>query len=402
LPFLTIYHVFYEDPDVLPAHVFEVCAHLARAGHRVSLFSRLDPSLVDLSQLANLGVTLVRVPGLQVRGLSEPAFLASLARVLAPRAREDRPDALYVRHSGASAACAVLARALSIPLILEVNDNTLARTRYTGVRRLKSAWIRAYERFAFPRADLIFPVTDGIRDWIAASFPVAPDRVQTLENGVDDVRFSPLDPAACRERFAIPPDRPVAGYLGSFFEWAGLDLLVEAAPAILEKVPNALFVLGGGEEPCFSRLQELAREAGISHAFRFFGRVPYEDAPAFINTMDLCLAPANFTDPGTGISAQKVMAYLACGKPVAGSDIRGLGDLLEREGAGVSFPMGDPGALARAVAQFLPDAPRLAAMGQAGRTLAQTRSWSVQTAHIAEMAGELSKRRKRGLEGSPL
>jgi len=85
------------------------------------------------------------------------------------------------------------------------------------------------------------------------------------------------------------------------------------------------------------------------------------------------VAPAQFANTRSGISPQKVYAYLACERPVVGSDINGLGDVLVKEGAGLSFPAGDAAALAQAVVQLLADPAKAKAMGQRGRHLVLAR-----------------------------
>ena len=84
--------------------------------------------------------------------------------------------------------------------------------------------------------------------------------------------------------------------------------------------------------------------------------------------MDVCVAPAFFDDLQSGISSQKVFAYLACGKPVVASDIPGLGDMLEKKHIGVSFPMGDHKSLAEAIIDLLSKRERLKDMGERGRS----------------------------------
>jgi glycosyltransferase involved in cell wall biosynthesis len=241
---------------------------------------------------------------------------------------------------------------------------------------LKRCWVRFYERFAFPWADLLLPVTDGIARWLVEEHATPVGAIRTVPNGVSLERFRPADRTACRVRFGLPPEAKIVGYLGSLFPWAGLDTLIDAAPEIVHHMPEALFVIGGGDEPCYSQWVERTRSAGLARHFRFFGAVDWGDASDLINSFDLCVAPALFKNTASGISSQKVLSYLACGKPVVGSDLCGLGDMLESNGVGMSFAMGDPRALASAVLRCLSDPLHLQRMQQSARQLVEQRySW---------------------------
>ena len=89
------------------------------------------------------------------------------------------------------------------------------------------------------------------------------------------------------------------------------------------------------------------------------------------------MAPKIFKETRSGISSLRVFAYLACGKPVIGSNIPGLGDMLEREGAGLSYPMGDSRAFGEAISRVLADKDQARAMGEKGRDFVLARhSWA--------------------------
>jgi len=108
---------------------------------------------------------------------------------------------------------------------------------------------------------------------------------------------------------------------------------------------------------------------GVGHAFRFVGEVSWDRAPAFVNTFDVAVAPAQFANTRSGISPQKVYAYLACGRPVVGSDLEGLGDMLVREGVGLSFKAGDVNGLGDAIVRVLTDQPLADSMRQRARAV---------------------------------
>lgn len=390
---LSIFYIYYDSLNVMPIHTHEVITHLDKNGNHIKVFGRMDKNFPLWRDNPGENITLLNVPVVSVRFIDEPCFLAALFFRLLVHCYKDRPDIIYVRHAGASLVATIAGRLFKIPVCLEINDITIKRTRFAGIYRLKKLWIRFYELISFFLADSIMTVTDGISDWIANNHRVPKNVLTTIPNGVDTDRFLPGDMADCRQKFDLPQDSLVVGYLGSFFPWAGLEIFVDAAPLILEKYPSVLFVLGGGNEPYYSHLQNLVAKKNLHEKVRFFGAVNWEDASDFINAMDICVAPACFENLESGISSQKVLAYLACGKPVIGSDIPGLGDMLEDQGVGRSFIMGNHKSLAKSAIFLLDDMKRTRAMKKKCRDFAvNRRSWAVIVRDMEVILNRLANR----------
>jgi glycosyltransferase involved in cell wall biosynthesis len=350
---MRIAYTYLDRQDVMPIHSLDVIRELSRLGHDVTLFASLTPASALAGDLTRLGVEIIRIPSLPVRVLNEFSFLVCLGLQLMRHGLRRRPDIIYIRHASPSLVAGWVGKLLRVPVCLEINDILLKRTDYREIPFCKRLWVRFYERFAFPLAARLFPVTDGINGWLQNVHGIPAGVVQTMPNGVNLERFRPGDAQACRIRFSLPPGAQVVGYLGSIFHWAGLETLIDAAPEIVRRMPDTLFVVGGGDEPCYTQLMERVRTVEFADHFRFFGAVDWKDASDFINTFDLAVAPAFFKNAESGISSQKVLAYLACGKPVVGSDLRGLGDMLESHQVGKSFRMGDSQSLAQVILRCL-------------------------------------------------
>jgi glycosyltransferase involved in cell wall biosynthesis len=202
--------------------------------------------------------------------------------------------------------------------------------------------------------------------------------IVTIPNGVNPVRFCSNDMQRCRRKYNLSKSSLIVGYLGSLYNWAGIEYLIEAGKNIISSFPNVLFVIGGGEEPYLSLLIKKVQSQRLDDYFKFFGSIKWDDASDFINTFDIAVAPVFFNNLDSGISSQKVFAYLSCGKPVIGSDIPGLGDMLEKEGVGISFPMGDSIALSRAIIRLFRDDDIISSMGKKARKLVlNSYSWEI-------------------------
>ncbi|MHA1940173.1 MAG: glycosyltransferase family 4 protein [Candidatus Hodarchaeales archaeon] len=351
----------------MPIHSFEVITELAKKGHHIYLFACLNENAVYLKDWVSLNITVIKVPHLSLRIIGELAFLLCLLIKLFIHQIRCRCDLIYVRHGSISIIGSLIGKIYKTPVCIEVNDIVSKRAEFKKVNILKRIWIHIYETISFFLADKIFPVTDSISNWIKIRYQVRSNKIVTVANGVNTDRFTEGELVKCRNKFNLPQPALIIGYLGSLFNWAGLEYLIKAAPSVISAFPNVLFVIGGGEEPYLSKLQQDVAAKNLSSHIKFFGVVDWKDASDFINTFNLSVAPVFFENTESGISSQKVLAYLACGKPVIGSDIQGLGDVLDQEKVGTSFRMGDSLALSDAIIALLKDSSQLSLFGKKAR-----------------------------------
>ena len=138
--------------------------------------------------------------------------------------------------------------------------------------------------------------------------------------------------------------------------------------------------MGLASTSVLSRYSSKAASVHISTtvAALFFGFIPWDEAAWFISIADICVAPIILKNTWTGLSSLRTFSYLACGKPVVGSNIPGLGDMLEKEGIGASFTMGDHKALAKTIIALLNNTDRLRDMGKKGRDfVVHNYSWEI-------------------------
>ena len=373
---LKIFYLFYDFLNIMPIHTFEIITDLAKKGHHIYLFACLNNKSLHLKDWISLNITVIKVPHWPLRIIGELAFLLFLLIKLIVHQSKYRCDLIYVRHASISIVGALIGKIIRVPVCIEVNDIVLKRTEFKKVNILKVIWINIYEAISFRLANKIFPVTDSISNWIKNRYKIRTNKVVTVANGVNTDRFTVKDLVNCRIKFNLPQSNLIVGYLGSLFHWAGIEHLIKAAPSVIEVFPNVLFVIGGGEEPYLSKMKKEVAANNLFSRFKFFGSVEWKDASDFVNTFNLAVAPVFFENIESGISSQKVLAYLACGKPVIGSDIQGLGDVLEREKIGLSFKMGDSLSLSDAIIALLKDPDKLCAFGKKARNyVAENCSW---------------------------
>jgi len=339
------------------AHVWQLAKNWRSLGHDVWVFSPATGPADEQSPTRLVRIPVIPLPYLRPLSAYLLSFLFGLFS-----SRTHRPDLIYAREMF-SPLLVLLARCSGCPLFLEINGDSFADHRRRGASALRRRWVEAIQSFNFTRAAKVFAVTEGLRRTLIERHGLPGEKVVALPNGADTDLFFPRAAAECRKILSLPARGPVVGFVGTFYEYQGLDILIQAAPAVLKKFPDALFLLAGdGVER--AAWEDLAGRAGLKSRFLFTGQVPYEKVPLYLNAMDVAVAP--FRSFRGETSPLKIFDAWACAKAVVASDIPALASLKTGEEKWVAVPPDDPAALAAALNALLSDPDRRERLGRAG------------------------------------
>lgn len=200
-----------------------------------------------------------------------------------------------------------------------------------------------------------------VRTAVPATVPVT-----VLYPGADVERFRPdLPTDDIRAAHGIG-DAPLVVCVSRLVKRKGQDRLIDALPAIRERVPNArLLIVGGGPEE--ERLR--SRAASLGDACVFAGQVPEDDLPRYYAVGDVFAMPCRTRLGGLEVEGwgNVFIEAAACGRPVVVGDSGGARESLVDGETGILVDGKDTAAIADAVATLLGDPERAAAMGAAGR-----------------------------------
>jgi len=212
------------------------------------------------------------------------------------------------------------------------------------------------ERYAARKADAVIAVsTENKRD-VVEQYGIPEQRMRMIPNGIRPERFHEAHPSG-----------PTILFVGRLHQRKGVDHLLRAMPAVLERVPETrLLVAGSGERE--AQLKALMKELELGDAVEFLGFVPDDDLP------DLYARASVFTMPslyeGFGIVMIEAMASSV---PVVAFATGGAPEVIEE---GVNGHLADAETLADRLADLLEDPAEAAAMGKRGRGLVEDRySW---------------------------
>ncbi len=205
------------------------------------------------------------------------------------------------------------------------------------------------------RADLIFTVSHSVKAEYA-EMGVSKEKMVVLPNGINHQRFYPVEQDEARSKLPGTPEShqgKLILFVGYLRKRKGVDLLLEAFPAILKEHEDArLFLIGEGH--LRNHLEARARELGVSKKLHFHSNIPHEQMINFINAADLVVLPT-FAEGRPNI----VLEAMLCARPVVATAVSGIPELIRDGREGILISPGESELIAGAVCRVLND-PELA------------------------------------------
>ena len=253
-------------------------------------------------------------------------------------------------------------------------------------RSIRYRLSRALETFLFKKADKVVTICEGMRqDLVSRGVP--PARIQVVPNGVDVDWFQPRARASnLVEKFALN-GKPVFGFIGSFYRYEGLQFLLEVIPELIRKIPRAKLILvgGGNEEPLLRHKAELYGDSVI-----FAGQVPHERIRDFYSIIDIFVCPRQRIRLTELVTPLKPLEAMAMAKPVLGSDVGGLKELIQHDVTGLLFRADSKDAFMDQAIRAGGNPVLCKRLGEAARHyVAKERTWQALVARYVSLYEEL-------------
>ncbi|HZR04066.1 MAG TPA: TIGR04063 family PEP-CTERM/XrtA system glycosyltransferase [Burkholderiales bacterium] len=329
-------------------------------------------------------------------GLSEIALMRQLERRIESVAEQVKPDILHAHSPVLNAIPAQrVARRLGLPMLYEVRafwedaavDHGTARE---GDARYRMT--RALETMALKRADAVTTICEGLRrDIVERGVPA--DKVTVIPNAVDIDAFklSEEPDPILKQRLGLN-DKVVVGFIGSFYAYEGLGLLLRAAPLMLRRVPNLkLLLVGGG--PQEAELRALAAELDVADQVIFTGRVPHDQVGLYYDLIDVLAYPRLSMRLTDLVTPLKPLECMAQGRLLVASDVGGHRELIQDDKTGLLFTAGSTESLARRIIDLIEQPQRWAELRTNARRFVETeRTWPISVARYQKVYSHCLKR----------
>jgi glycosyltransferase involved in cell wall biosynthesis len=369
-------------------HISGILSGFRDAGLEVGLVSAIDPppqleAVVDDVELLEplaAGQRMLRQTELVCRN---PLVRKSISRLAARL----RPSFLYQRHEPFLVAGLDAAHDLGVPLVLEWNYSEVwvleNWSRWpVALKKASTRLLAAVERHVATKASVVTPVSDAAGE-AALELGVDPSVLRVVPNAVE---VEEVDRALASRTSGSEIRSSTVGWIGSFGEWHGAEILIQALP----KMDSSVEVVMIGEGPERVQCQRLASDLGVSKRVTWTGQVPHDEALALLSRCDVLASPhlpLRGDTPFFG-SPTKVFEYMALGRPIVASRLGQIGEVLEDGRTALLVSPGDADELARRISDLLSDPDFGEALARGAREEARSRhTWRSRVVTILQGLG---------------
>ncbi|MEH1851697.1 MAG: glycosyltransferase family 4 protein [Nostoc sp.] len=218
------------------------------------------------------------------------------------------------------------------------------------------------ERLTFATADVVISTNESYLSVALTRGRKSPEDVFVVRSGPDLSRFQPVPPNPVYRKGR----KYLVGYVGVMGEPEGIDYLLQSVRYIVyEKKRQDIHFMLIGSGPMFEKLQALSEELEVNEFVEFTGRIPDNELLARLSSCDICANPDKKMPYNDRSTMNKIMEYMAMGKPIVQFDL--LEGRRSAEGASVYAKGNDVVDFAENILELLEDTERRQKMGELGR-----------------------------------
>ena len=314
-----LYHHRVASKDGQYVHIEEIINSLRKAGHEVIV---CQPKSIESTHFGGGSRMVQRIRSLLPGFMHElveflysfPDYL-KLCRLI----RKHKPDGIYERYNLYFTSGIWASKRFGLPVLSEVNAPLFKeRAQNEGISLTHLAqWS---EDYVWKNADCVLPVTEVLAGMVE-SRGVPRERIAVIPNGINREFGKNLpDISSINEKYRLE-GKLVLGFTGFVREWHRLDRVLR----VIAEHPQEnweLFLVGDG--PDRARLENLARELGISNRLTVTGIVDRRTMPGLVQRFDIALQP----DVVAYASPLKMFEYMVLGKPILAPDTANIREIL--------------------------------------------------------------------------
>lgn len=312
-------------------------------------------------------------------GINEIELIGETTHRLEQVVKRIKPEILHAHSPVLNALPALrVGKRLGLPVVYEVRafwEDAAVDHGTTSEGSLRYKVTRWLETYALKRADAVTTICEGLRqDIIGRGIPS--EKVTVIPNAVDIENFQiGGQPDLDLKRTLGLENKTVLGFIGSFYAYEGLDLIINALPKILQSAPDIrLLLVGGG--PKEAALKQQAKDAGLEDKVIFTGRVPHAEVNRYYDIIDLLTYPRHSMRLTELVTPLKPLEAMAQGKLLIASNVGGHRELIRDGETGWLFKAGDMNDFANKVLEAVANPSLGNAMKVAGRHFVETdRNW---------------------------
>jgi glycosyltransferase involved in cell wall biosynthesis len=298
-------------------------------------------------------------------------------------------DLIHERFNLLALGGAWASRKLGIPFVLEVNADLLEQRKFKGIperglRRLFAVWAT---RKCLNNAAKIICISQRLKEHLNTKWNIAESKLTVLPIAADVEAFKPnYNSEAVRKSLGLTTE-PVVMWVGGFYPWHDLSLLLKSFALIVQRCPDAKLVLVGDGQTR-SSIVDIITKAGLRHAVIMTGAIAHSQVPEMLSIADVAVvpsAPMTASLGGTG-TPLKLFEYMAAGKAIVATAHDQATEVIQDGHNGLLVEEGDVHRFAEAILTLLSDPVERMRLGKNARQQAsELYSWEGYTKRLEEI-----------------
>lgn len=287
----------------------------------------------------------------------EVRMMSALYKRMREVAEIEKPDIIHAHSPVLNAIPALFAgRKTGIPVVYEIRafweDAAVDHGTYAE-NSWKYRLTKHIETWVCQKATHVAILCNGLKDDLIKR-GIPRDKITCVFNGINQDDFKPCQSDQEYLTKWNLSGKKVIGFIGSFYRYEGLDLLVEAYSKIASRNPDVVLLLVGGGE-MEKELRSQIASLNLGERVVMPGRIPHDRIPGVYALVDILAYPRYSMRLTELVTPLKPLEAMAMGKVLVASDVGGHKELIHHNETGVLFPAGDANALAESLEMLLDD-----------------------------------------------
>jgi len=374
----------WEEPECI--HIMAIVDSLRMQGHDVLIVGPQGKKPVLAGQSSTLS-TMKRVLPRWLFEVLQILYNAISVPKLWRAVSQFKPDLIYERYALYNFAGVIVARARSVPMILEVNTPYAhAWAKYYRVYWPRLAiWL---ERNILHFAHHVVTVTAAQKKFLADHYLDA-GRIAVCHNAIDPTEFNrDISPALIAggnwDEACV-----VVGFVGTMNRWQGIPVFKTVIPEAIRNNDKLRFLMVGDGE-YRQELQDHLIGAGLEDRVVFTGRRLHSDIPGLVARMNIAVLP----DSNSYGSPMKIFEYMAMGKAIIAPGVAPVQEIMEDGVTGFVIPPGDAEAMVKRILLLAENSVLRATLGSAAREyVLRHHTWEENAKVIVQLAEKAGVRK---------
>ena len=326
-----------------PHHLAEL---FSMKGHNVFVIDCREPdtkSLIDgfhTSTITNFNrvyknasITLFRLPSLLIKGLNRATHFLACQKVIKKIVQENKIDIIWLYGLASNGIQSVkVAKEFNLPIIQRQLDVSHELVRVPLLKQLT----KKCEKFVTSNVSKVLCSARPLIDY-TIEMGAKEKNVEYFPLGFDPKTFKPMvKDQHLAHKLGISDNDKVILFVGTIYEFSGLENIIQNFEIIKSKIKDIKFLIVGGGES-FGKIKSLVNKKNLKSDVILTNFKPQHEIPKFISLADVCINSFEINKTTDSIIPIKILEYLACGKPVLSTPLKGTIALLPKEDFGIIY-----------------------------------------------------------------